>query len=286
MANTSSILKLRRISAFTRDGSGGNPAGVAICPHFPSDEEMQAIAAGVGYSETAFLCQTDETWQVRYFSPLIEVPFCGHATIASGAALGMDFGPGDYHLQTRAGVVHLFVDKTSTGFAAKFKSTQTRSRQAEIELLQRMMAGFGYDPQDLNPDFPPHVANAGANHLILVLREYAALAAMNYQMEQMRRLFMEYNLLTVNLLWQASGSTFHARNPFPPGGVYEDPATGAAAAAFGGYLRDIGWIGGQELEIFQGAEMGCPSRITLSLHGPRGSGVLVGGETVLIQETK
>lgn len=245
---------------------------------------MQAIAAGVGYSETAFLCRTEETWQVRYFSPRMEVPFCGHATIASGAALGMDFGPGNFNLHTQAGEVHLNVERSSTGYSADFISTRTKSFPAESGLLQQVMAGFGYHPQDLNPDFPPRIASAGANHLILVLQKYATLATMNYQIVPMRRLFLEYNLLTVDLLWQASTSSFHARNPFPPGGVYEDPATGAAAAAFGGYLRDIGWSGAQELEVFQGAEMGRPSRIKISLHGPRGSGVLVGGETALIQE--
>ena len=83
---------LLRLAAFTTDPAGGNPAGVWIGPRFPPDPEMQRIAAEVGYSETAFLVRDAASpglgrFRVRYFSPLAEVPFCGHATIASGVAL-------------------------------------------------------------------------------------------------------------------------------------------------------------------------------------------------------
>ncbi len=82
---------LLRLAAFTTDPSGGNPAGVWIGEALPADAEMQRIAAEVGYSETAFLAPDGSgragRFRVRYFSPLAEVPFCGHATIASGVAL-------------------------------------------------------------------------------------------------------------------------------------------------------------------------------------------------------
>jgi len=82
---------LLRLAAFTADPAGGNPAGVWIGDVLPPAGEMQRIAAEVGYSETAFLAPDASgeagRWRVRYFSPLAEVPFCGHATIASGVAL-------------------------------------------------------------------------------------------------------------------------------------------------------------------------------------------------------
>jgi PhzF family phenazine biosynthesis protein len=76
-----------RIAAFSDGNNGGNPAGVWIGDVLPDASQMQAIAAGVGFSETAFAAPVGEAWRVRYFSPLMEVPFCGHATIALGAAL-------------------------------------------------------------------------------------------------------------------------------------------------------------------------------------------------------
>src|SRR5690606_10933440 len=87
--------ELHRLAAFTDDPRGGNPAGVWIGDALPPADRMQRIAAEVGYSETAFLAPAvGEVREVRYFSPLAEVPFCGHATIASGVVLGRSAGSG------------------------------------------------------------------------------------------------------------------------------------------------------------------------------------------------
>ena len=85
--------EILRLAAFTDDPRGGNPAGVVIGTHLPDAAEMQRIAAEVGYSETAFLAGDGGTrWTVRYWSPAAEVPFCGHATIASAVALHERYG--------------------------------------------------------------------------------------------------------------------------------------------------------------------------------------------------
>jgi PhzF family phenazine biosynthesis protein len=98
---------LRRLAAFTLDPAGGNPAGVWIGPELPQPAEMQRIAAEVGYSETAFLAPDGTgrpgAHRVRYFSPAAEVPFCGHATIASGVAMAEASGPGRFLLTTNDG---------------------------------------------------------------------------------------------------------------------------------------------------------------------------------------
>ena len=72
---------------------------------------------------------------------------------------------------------------------------------------------------------------------------------------------VEHDLITCQLIWPESKKRYQSRNPFPTGGVVEDPATGAAAAAFGGYLRELGKIGtAARFSIVQGVEMGRPSR--------------------------
>ena len=98
--------RLLRLAAFSTDPKGGNPAGVWIGETLPSDEEMQRFAAEVGYSETAFVVPANG-WErtIRYFSPETEVTFCGHATIATGVALGDTNGDGIYHLRTPVGEV-------------------------------------------------------------------------------------------------------------------------------------------------------------------------------------
>ena len=100
-----------RYSAFTTDPSGGNPAGIVLDARGLSDDAMRRIAADVGYSETAFLLpRADGELDVRYFSPLAEVSFCGHATIAAMVAHARRQGPGDFVLHTQAGRVRVTVD--------------------------------------------------------------------------------------------------------------------------------------------------------------------------------
>ena len=89
---------VQHISAFTSGSRGGNPAGVVLCDALPDDAIMQATAAEVGYSETAFVASNGGSWRVRYFAPQVEVDFCGHATIAVGAVLAKHNGPGTFAL--------------------------------------------------------------------------------------------------------------------------------------------------------------------------------------------
>src|SRR3954464_1309614 len=93
-----------RYAAFTEDPSGGNPAGVVLDAAGMSPDEMQATAADVGYSESAFvkLAERDGEYTVRYYSPLAEVAFCGHATVAAAVALGEE---GELVFNTREGPV-------------------------------------------------------------------------------------------------------------------------------------------------------------------------------------
>ena len=74
---------------------------------------------------------------------------------------------------------------------------------------------------------------------------------------------LAHDLTTVDLVYREDETTFHARNPFPVGGVVEDPATGAAAAAFGAYLRELGLITPPAtITVHQGVDMGRPSLLT------------------------
>jgi len=138
---------------------------------------------------------------------------------------------------------------------------------------------FNLTDDDLNTDFPIRFANAGAKHLILVLKDRQTLADMKYPFDEVKALMAEQGVVTISLLWNESDSVFHSRNPFASGGVYEDPATGAAAAALAGYLRDIKWKGKSEFTILQGEDMGMPSRLSVK-YGPQvGESVSVSGET-------
>ena len=125
---------LRKIAAFAHENKGGNPAGVAICEEMPPEKEMLGIAKQLGYSETAFLHALDNGWRVRYFSPEIEIPFCGHATIASGDALGEHSGEGVYRLFLNTDEISVEVKKSENGqYKAALQSPKTWSKPAPKE---------------------------------------------------------------------------------------------------------------------------------------------------------
>ena len=101
-----------RIAAFSDDPLGGNPAGVVVGDELPPDDVMLQIAKDVGYSETAFLAgDGGSEWTARYWSPEAEVPFCGHATIASAIALYRQYGATELLFDTLAGSVPVAIDE-------------------------------------------------------------------------------------------------------------------------------------------------------------------------------
>lgn len=267
-----------RLAAFSQNGLGGNPAGVAFYDSMPSAEEMMAIAKEVGYSETAFLVKQNDGWRVRYFAPELEVPFCGHATIALGAALGERFGEGTYKLILNNSEISVSAKKSGSGMSVTLQSPETWSKDAPQEYVNRILAAFNLTKDQLDAHFPVRIAGAGATHLIIFVKDRQTLADMKYPFEEVRALMAEQNLVTISLLWQESDSVIHSRNPFAAGGVYEDPATGAAAAALAGYLRDINWQGAKTFTILQGEDMGVPSRLNVSFTSKTGERISVSGE--------
>ena len=270
-------MNILRIAAFSDAGRGGNPAGVVITDTHPDASKMQRIAAEVGYSETAFAIPLGDAWRVRYFSPESEVPFCGHATIALGAALAQENGNGVYQLKLNQADITVEGEHNSGRLFAALQSPPTHSAPMPGQLLIEVLSLFGYQDDDLNAEIPPARINGGANHLVLCLNTRAALAAMRYDLDAGRELMNREDLITILLAYAETPRLFHTRNPFASGGVYEDPATGAATAAFAGYLRDLDWPHGGSIEIIQGEDMGMRSRLRADIGAKAGSSIRVSG---------
>lgn len=271
-----------RYSAFTLDPAGGNPAGVVLDARGILEADMQRIAAEVGYSETAFLLpRADGEFDIRYFSPRAEVSFCGHATIAAIVAHAERFGAGERVLHTRAGRVRVSVDDT---LAATLTSVEPRVVAADAGDLDLILAALDWRRDELDPALPPAIAYAGAWHPIIAVATRARLAQLDYAFDALADLMARRNWTTVNLVWRESAAVFHARNPFPPGGVVEDPATGAAAAALGAYLAAHDALPAQRaFTIHQGEDMGRPSRLTVRVPQDLHAGIQVRGTAVQIE---
>jgi PhzF family phenazine biosynthesis protein len=255
------MIAVERLAAFSDGDRGGNPAGVVVGPALPDEATMRRIAAEVGYSETAFAAPQGDRWRVRYFSPEAEVPFCGHATIALGAALAMRHGDGVFGLVLDDVAIAVEGHAGGGTLSAALTSPPTRSAPAAPEQLAAALRLFALDVSALDARIPPALIHAGADHLLLALKNRATLAAMAYDFEQGRALMRREGWVTVILAYAESAQRFDTRNAFAYGGVYEDPATGASSAALAGYLRDLGWPHGGAIDLRQGDDMGIPSRI-------------------------
>ena len=274
---------LYRLAAFTDNPSGGNPAGVWLGEVLPEPAEMQRIAAEVGYSETAFIAPAEgERRTVRYYSPEVEVSFCGHATVAGGVQMGRLSGAGSYLLDTAVGEVRVTINQVEGQWHASLVSVTPEFRPAEPELINEICALLGWREEELDHEIPPARAYAGAWHLVLACKEQLRLAQLEYDFERLKALMLRESLTTLQLVWRESEECFHARDPFPVGGVVEDPATGAAAAALGGYLRDAGLLRAPaQLIIRQGEAMGRPSRLQVDI--PLSGGIVVTGQAVSLE---
>jgi len=270
-------MNILKIAAFSNGNEGGNPAGVVIENKLPAGSEMQVIAADVGFSETAFAAPYDGGWTVRYYSPESQVPFCGHATIALGAALAQQNGDGVFHLSLSAAEISVEGRRDGDLISAALQSPPTSSGLADQALVDDALKLFGYKPEKLDSRIQPAVVNAGAMHLVLALSDRATLSAMDYDLNAGRDLMNKNGLVTISLIHAETDQLFHARNPFASGGVFEDPATGAAAAALAGYLRDINWSHKGAIDVIQGEDMGMKSLLRAEIPPEAGSSIRVSG---------
>ncbi len=271
-------MKIERVAAFSDAAHGGNPAGVVICDALPGVPAMQALATEIGYSETVFAMPEGEGWRVRYFAPAMEVPFCGHATVALGAILAKRGGNGRFQLRLNSGVcVSVEGDISGSLATATLLSPPPASRPVTRAYLDKALALFGWDDDDLDSRIPPAIISAGADHLLLALKSRKTLSAMRYDQNAGKVIMEAERLATISLVCSDGPQHFHARNPFAAGGVYEDSATGAAAAALGRYLARIDWPHGRHFIVSQGEDMGIPCRIVVDLDDDGRKGIRVGG---------
>ena len=277
-------MEVLRYAAFTTDPQGGNPAGVVLDADGLDDARMLAVAADVGYSETAFLAPRGaDSFRVRYFSPLAEVTFCGHATIAAGVAWAERHGAGEMLLDTAAGEVRVRTSAGDDGMTATLTSVPPRVVALEDGDLDRLLAALHWSTADLDPALPPRLAYAGAWHPVVAAATRARLTDLDYDFDALQRLMAERDWTTVQLVHRTGELAFDVRNPFPPGGIVEDPATGAAAAALGGYLRGLGLVPvPATLHLRQGDDLGRPSRLTVDVPAEPGTGISVTGAAVPI----
>ncbi|MFE6254645.1 PhzF family phenazine biosynthesis protein [Agromyces sp. NPDC057865] len=278
-----------RYAAFTDDPAGGNPAGIVLDASALDDAAMQAIAIEVDYSETAFVTgRNGDLRTVRYFSPISEVPFCGHATIATAVAIAEREGPGIVRFATPVGEISIETRDDGNGLRAAFTSPDTDLAHFPEFALDALLELIGVDRVHLDERYPPRIATAGGRHPVIVIADAHVFDDFRFDPGAMRAFIDAQGWpLTIAVLHRVSDAAdgalhFEARNIFPVGRITEDPATGSAAAALGGYLRGLGAVHPPaRVVIEQGRHVGRPGRLIVEI--PEEGGIVVSGRAVPIR---
>ncbi len=274
-----------RYTAFAAEPAGGNPAGIVLDAGGMTDAEMLEVAQQVGYPETAFVVgRTDEGVRVRYFSPGDEVPFCGHATVATAVVLAEREGVGARVFSTAAGDVRVVTTTGADGVVqAAVTSVEPETRPIDPERWERLAAVLGLVDGDVAEGFPVLESSAGNRHPVVVLADPEVFHQFRFDPAALAALKREYGWAgTVTVLLRTAPLEYEARNLFPVGRITEDPATGSAAASTGAYLRAVRAVApGDRVVIRQGRHVGRPSVLLVDV--PAAGGITVtGGATPIV----
>ena len=286
-----------RLSAFAAESFGGNPAGLVLDATALSDVEMQSIAVDVGFSETAFVVNSGVDGdprhvKIRYFSPDAEVPFCGHATIATAVMLAMRLDIGAFTIDTAVGPIIVNTAFDDDGrIMASFTSVEPIVRDLDAMVAARLMALLGLEHDDLDESLPMREAFAGNWHPIVAIRMQHLFDRFTFDPTAVRALMDEQGwagTVTVicaqpeNETLRGTALAFEARNLFPVGEITEDPATGSAAASLGAYLRTIKAVAPPaRIVVYQGRHVDRPSVLLVDI--PTTGGITVSGTAELLQ---
>jgi len=257
------ILTYRAFTTASPEANSGNPAGVVVDAEGLEPTDMLRIAAELGFSETAFLTQiTSSSARIRYFTPRAEIAFCGHATIASGVALANRGAGPVVTLTTNVGEVPVDV----TLDAATLTSVDTQILPLAERLLDELLAALRLERGHLDPALPAAFVRGGNPHPLVFVRA-GVLASLDHDADALLDLQDREGWDgTVPVVHRDSANHFVSRNPFPRGGIREDPATGSAAAGLGYYLRAGNFVRlPATIHVDQGAETGRPSQLTVEI---------------------
>lgn len=233
-----------QVDAFTRRKFHGNPAGVVLHADGLSTGQMQQIARELNNSETAFLFSSsslDYDVEVRFFTPLTEVPLCGHATIAAHyvRAVAGDATEGTYIQKTKAGLLPVEVLRQADDYVIRM--TQGKPEvQAPLAaaVVERIADALGIQKCDIRRDCPVAIASAGHSKVMIGIHSNRQLHALQPDLAALAAISKDigcngYYVFTLN---PGEAVFVHGRMFAPAIGIAEDPVTGNANGPLGLYL--------------------------------------------------
>ncbi len=291
-------ISIKQVDAFTETPLTGNPAGVVLKADGLTDRQMQMIAREMSVPETAFILPASTPGadlRIRWFTPTIEVPLCGHATVAGFHALaednmcGMEH-PGTYSfkLETKSGILPVEVTKTGKDTDVLFGLTLpefTRAGQYKLDIMRILNITL--------EEFENRMPIVVSNYLYVPIRRLHTIFSMKPNFFAMSQFLSNRNLSGLCVFTTETvdkGSHVHSRFFAPTVGINEDPVTGSANGPLGAYLFERGEVTPVDDIVTiigeQGDVIGRKGRVTirLTVQGTQVSAVQIGGRAVTVVE--
>jgi PhzF family phenazine biosynthesis protein len=247
-------IRIYQVDAFSSQVFAGNPA--AICPleEWLPDDQMQAIACENNLSETAFFVREDDGYRLRWFTPVVEVDLCGHATLASAFIILNQLTPSanSVRFQTKSGT--LVVNREGDLLSMDFPSRPP----AESEVHPNLVGALGAKPET-----------------VLAARDYLVVYASEDELRKLEpdmQSLAQIDKFAVIVTAPGKDVDFVSRFFAPAKGVPEDPVTGSAHCTLIPYWSKR--LGKKKLHAYQvskrGGELWCEDRgerVTMSGKG-------------------
>lgn len=245
-------VKIYQVDAFTNERFQGNPAGVVWDATHLDTVQMQTIARELNCSETAFIFPSnhaDQPLQIRYFTPTVEVPVCGHATIAAMHVWAEELGIADLtplEITTGAGELSIEIQPVSSGYQIMLSQQACRyGKTISKQNQQILLSALGLNEKDLHPHCPIQVMTIKNSLVLLGIHSRDRLNGLNPNMDQLTLLSHQlgctgYFIFTFDT--PESDILTYGRMFAPAIGIEEDPVTGNAHVMLGTYLVEHRFI--------------------------------------------
>ena len=257
-------IRIVQVDAFTARPFAGNPAAVCVLSQDPRDQWMRDVAREMNLSETAFLVPAGDGFNLRWFTPAVEVDLCGHATLASAHVLWQDghlLEGRQARFHTRSGL--LTADRRGDWIEMDFPAKVAAPAEPPAELLPAL--GL------------PHAKFVGKNAFdyLVEVDSDETLRALAPDHSAPRKVPVRGVIVTARS--STAGFDFVSRFFAPGSGVDEDPVTGSAHTALGPYWAAI--LGTNDLIAYQASARGGVVRVSV-----RDTRVLLAGQAVTVMQ--
>ncbi len=282
-------IKAFTLNSFAKSMEGGNPAAVVFDADHLSQADMKKIAEKIGFSETAFVMNSNlADFKVRFFTPAEEVDLCGHATIGAFYMLLSEkrITPGHYTQETKAGILNVYVKEDMS-------IIMNQSLPTFFETLDReeIAGSLNISVAQIDANFPLQIVSTGLKDIIVPIKDLSILSSIKPDFEKVAAISKKYDVVGYHLFTLESlhNSNAHTRNLAPLYGIPEESATGTSNGALACYMLKYGALSQQTVDnviIEQGYSMDKPSEILVSLStlGDKIEEVRVGGKALNISE--